>query len=189
MIKSVVITTLSEAKDMPFKPDLQQNLWISAVDPEDEQVVKKLQLRFGKVGMKHFYQIFRDWSDEHKTSYRLKNIEEQGPGERHVNSIISFLEPFVATPHEYNLGVNCYAGISRSTAIGIIAWVMQGKTPEQALNDILDVRSFAWPNLRILRFASKRLGVDIYTVVKTWQDAQNTELITIPPSHDISSIQ
>jgi predicted protein tyrosine phosphatase len=171
MIKSIKITTLSEAKDMPFKSGVEQNLWISAVDPEDEQAVKKMKMRFGKVGMKHFYQIFRDWSDDDASPYIQKNIEEQGPGERHVNSIISFLEPFVATPHEYNLGVNCFAGISRSTAIGIIAWVMQGKTPEQALNDILDVRSFAWPNLRILRFASQRLGVDIYKVVKTWQDA------------------
>lgn len=172
MIKSVIITALSEAKDMPFKTGVQQNLWISAVDPEDEQVVKKLQLRFGKVGMKHFYQIFRDWSEEDASPHIQKNIEEQGPGERHVNSLISFLEPFVTTPHEYNLGVNCYAGISRSTAIGIIAWVMQGKTPGQALNDILDVRSFAWPNLRILRFASQRLGVDIHGVVKAWKEAQ-----------------
>jgi len=171
MIKSIKITTLSEAKDLPFKAGVAQNLWISAVDPEDEQTVKKLCLRFGKIGMKHFYQIFRDWSEEDGSPHIQKNIEEQGPGERHVNNIISFLEPFVATPHEYNLGVNCFAGISRSTAIGIIAWVMQGKTPEQALNDILDVRSFAWPNLRILRFASQRLGVDIYTVVKAWKDA------------------
>jgi len=171
MIKSVIITSLSEAKDMPFKSDLQQNLWISAIDPEDEQVVKKMKMRFGKIGVKYFYQIFRDWSEEDASPHIQKNIEEQGPGERHVNSIISFLEPFVATPHEYDLGVNCYAGISRSTAIGIIAWVMQGKTPEQALNDILDVRSFAWPNLRILRFASQRLGVDIYKVVKAWKDA------------------
>jgi hypothetical protein len=52
---------------------------------------------------------------------------------------------------------------------------MQGKSPQQALNDILDVRIFAWPNLRILRFASKRLDVDIYKVVKTWQDAQLSE--------------
>jgi len=175
MIKSVIITSLSEAKDMPFKSDLQQNLWISAIDPEDEQVVKKMKMRFGKIGVKYFYQIFRDWSEEDASPHIQKNIEEQGPGERHVNSIISFLEPFVATPHEYDLGVNCYAGISRSTAIGIIAWVMQGKTPEQALNDILDVRSFAWPNLRILRFASQRLGVDIYKVVKTWQDASLSE--------------
>jgi predicted protein tyrosine phosphatase len=175
MIKSVIITALNEAKDIPFKAGVKQNLWISAVDPEDEQVVKKLQLRFGKVGMKHFYQIFRDWSEENACPHIQKNIEEQGPGERHVNSIISFLEPFVATPHEYDLGVNCFVGMSRSTAIGIIAWVMQGKTPEQALNDILDVRSFAWPNLRILRFASQRLGVDIYKVVKTWQDATLSE--------------
>jgi predicted protein tyrosine phosphatase len=175
MIKSVIITSLSEAKDMPFKAELQQNLWISAIDPEDEQIVKKMKMRFGKIGVKYFYQLFRDFSDQDDSAYIQERLEAEGPSERHVNNIISFLEPFVASDKEYNLGVNCFAGISRSTAIGIIAWVMQGKSPQQALNDILDVRIFAWPNLRILRFASKRLDVDIYTVVKTWQDAQLSE--------------
>lgn len=164
---------------MPFKSDLQQNLWISAIDPEDEQAVKKMKMRFGKIGVKYFYQLFRDWSDEDDDPFIQKNLEAQGPGERHINSIISFLEPFVASPKEYHLGVNCFAGIARSTAIGIVAWVMQGKTPEEALKAILEVRSYAWPNIRILKFASQRLGVDIYSPVKEWKDAIPAEGIIV----------
>ena len=69
----------------------------------------------------------------------------------------------------YDLGINCFAGVSRSTAIGIIAWFMQGKTPKEALEQILKVRYQAWPNLRILRFASDRLGQDLVQPVKIWK--------------------
>jgi hypothetical protein len=46
---------------------------------------------------------------------------------------------------------------------------MQGKTPQEALDEIIKVRYQAWPNLRILRFASERLGKDLVQPVKTWK--------------------
>jgi len=178
MIKSVKITSLSEAEDMPFKANLEQNLWISAIDPEDEQIVKKLNTRFSVRNIKHFYQLFRDWSDEDQEPYIKQKLETEGPQERHVNNIISFLEPFVISANEYNLGVNCFVGISRSTAIGIIAWVMQGKTAQEALSEILKVRREAWPNLRILQMASIRLGVDLFTPVQEWKKENGSNIIT-----------
>jgi predicted protein tyrosine phosphatase len=78
----------------------------------------------------------------------------------------------------YNLGVNCFAGVSRSTAIGIIAWVMQGKSPQEALDEIIKVRYQAWPNLRILRFASDRLGIDLVQPVKEWKNSSNNGIYT-----------
>ena len=95
-----------------------------------------------------------------------------------INSIISFLQPIVDSDKVYNLGVNCYAGVSRSTAIGIIAWVIQGKSPQEALDEIIKVRSMAWPNLRILKFASERLKIDLATPVKEWKQLNNNGLYT-----------
>lgn len=180
MITSIIITSLSKATSMPYKPDLQQNVWITTVDPEDEKDVKKLNSRFSEKGIKHFPQYFRDWSDEDPEPFIKDRLEIEGPQESHVNNIISFLEPLVASDTHYNLGINCFAGISRSTAIGIIAWVMQGKTVEEALQAVVDVRSVAWPNERMLRFASARLGKNILTPIIDWKQEETKKGLLIP---------
>ena len=180
MIESVIVTDLSKAVDMPFKSELKQNLWLSVVDPEDKNKVDKMRVRFKRKGVSSFAQYFRDWSDEDEETYIKSNINEQGPQEQHINNIISFLVSFVDSPNIYNLGINCFAGVSRSTALSIIVWVMQGKTPQEALRSTLDVRPCAWPNLRMLGFASKRLGVDIFTPVKEWKAELNNSIYTDP---------
>lgn len=169
MIASLIITDLSTAKHLPYKKELAQNLWISALDPEDKPAVSKMSSRFKRAGVKHFSQYFRDWSDEDAEDYIQKRLEIEGPQESHINNIISFLEPFVSSDTLYHLGINCFAGVSRSTAIGIIAWVMQGKSTEEALQAVLEVRPCAWPNLRMLRLASSRLGKNIMTLVADWK--------------------
>lgn len=177
MIASIIITSLRKAEDKPFKPDLEQNVWISAVDPEDKNKINKLRTRLKAKGVVHFAQYFRDFSDEDDETYIKNTIEEEGPREQHINNIISFLDPFVSGATPYHLGVNCFAGIARSTAIGIIAWVMQGLSPEEALKRILAVRAEAWPNLRMLRFASARLGIDILSTVSDWKTKEKNNLI------------
>ena len=169
MINSVTITDLSTAVSTSFKEG-KENVWISAVDEADQKKIRMMKRNFFKRHIPHFAQYFYDWSDEDNDVYIQKHIEEQGPREQHVNNIISFLQPIVESDKVYNLGVNCFAGVSRSTAIGVIAWVMQGKTPSEALNEIIKVRPQAWPNLRILRFASKRLGVDLVEPIKNWKN-------------------
>jgi predicted protein tyrosine phosphatase len=173
MIESIIITSFAEARHKPYKQDLKQDLWITAIDPEDEIKVKKMKFRFAQNSVKHFYQFFRDWSDEDQEPFIKQRLEIEGPKEQHVNNIISFLEPFVADKIEHHLGVNCMAGISRSTAIGVIAWVMQGKTPQEALSEIVKVRKQAWPNLRVLRLASARLGKDLFNPVLEWKQTNS----------------
>jgi predicted protein tyrosine phosphatase len=168
MINSVTITDLSTAVSSSFKL-IEQNAWISTVDEADEKKIRMMRKNFCKKMIPYFAQYFYDWSDEDDDVYIQKNIEEQGPREQHVNNIISFLQSIVESDKVYNLGVNCFAGVSRSTAIGIIAWVMQGKSPQEALEEIIKVRPMAWPNLRILRFASERLKVDLLQPVKDWK--------------------
>ena len=176
MINSVIITDLSTAVSTSFK-ESKQNAWITTVDEADRNKVRMIQRNFAKQHKLHFAQFFYDWSDEDTEPFIQKNIEEQGPREQHVNNIISFLQPIVESNKVYDLGVNCFAGVSRSTAIGIIAWVMQGKTPQEALDEVIKVRHQAWPNLRILRFASTRLNQDLITPVKDWKNF-NGEIYT-----------
>jgi predicted protein tyrosine phosphatase len=168
MINSVTITDLSDAVSASFK-EVEQNAWISTVDEEDRNKIRMMKSNFAKRGTLHFAQYFYDWSDEDNEPYIQKNIEEKGPREQHVNNIISFIEPMVDSSIIYNLGINCFAGVSRSTAVGIIAWVMQGKSPQEALDEIIKIRYQAWPNLRILRFASDILGKDLVQPIKTWK--------------------
>jgi len=96
-------------------------------------------------------------------------LEHEAPQKQHIRNIITFLKPFTQDGKAHCLGVNCFAGISRSTAIGIIALVMSGRTVEEALTEILKVRIEAWPNLRILGFASEILGTDIKTPIADWK--------------------
>lgn len=172
MIESISIMPLSKAVDIPFKQPVEYNLWISVNDPEDTIKVTKLKGRFVKMGIPHFTQFFRDWSDEDPEAFIKSRIDKEGPQVQHINNIISFLEPYVAAEKKYKLGINCFAGISRSTAIGVIAWVMQGLRPMESLVKVLEARPEAWPNLRILKYASVRLGVDIHTAISGWKQLQ-----------------
>jgi predicted protein tyrosine phosphatase len=171
MINSVIITDLHDAVSRSFK-EVKQNAWISTVDEEDKNKIRMMRGNFCKRNIKHFAQYFYDWSDEDEDTFIQKNLEEKGPREQHVNNIISFIESLVDSSAVYDLGVNCFAGVSRSTAIGIVAWVVQGKAPTEALEEIVKVRPQAHPNLRILRFASERLGKDLVSPVKQWKKHQ-----------------
>lgn len=164
-----MITDLSTAVSTSFKEG-RENAWISAVDEGDRNKIRMMKKNFAIRKIPHFAQYFYDWSDEDNDVYIQKHIEKLGPQEQHVNNIISFIEPLVSSSGVYNLGINCFAGVSRSTAIGIIAWVLQGKTTGEALDEILKVRHQAWPNLRILKFASKRLEIDLVEPIKNWKN-------------------
>jgi len=173
MINNIIITDLSTAVSASFK-ERKENAWISVVDETDQKKIRIMKKNFSQRQIPHFVQYFYDWSDEDDDVYIQRHIEELGPREQHVNNIISFLQTIVESDKVYNLGINCFAGVSRSTAIGIIAWVIQGKSPQEALNEIIKVRYQAWPNLRILRFASQRLVKDLMHPVKIWKMQENS---------------
>lgn len=177
MIDTIIITDLSTAVSASFKEG-KQNAWISAVDEADQKKIRMMKTNFSKRQIPHFAQYFYDWSDEDDDVYIQRHLEELGPREQHVNNIISFLQSIVESDKVYDLGINCFAGVSRSTAIGIIAWVMQGKSPQEALEEIIKIRHMAWPNLRILRFASERLGIDLVSPVKEWKNSNNDGIYT-----------
>lgn len=181
MINKIKITNLSEAESYSFnKNNKDYDVWISAVGQEDKKEINRMRKNFQEKNVKFFAQFFADWSDEDGIEWG--HLIQDAPQLHHIQNIITFLKPFTEDDKPHNLGVNCFAGISRSTAIGITALVMSGRTKEQALTEILKGRVEAWPNLRILKFASDILGIDIHGHVADWKKncLVSTEIF-IPP--------
>jgi len=168
MINKIKITNLADAESYSFnKNNREYDVWISAVGEEDRKQINRMRKNFQEKNVKFFHQFFADWSDE--DGIQWGHLKQDAPQLHHIQNIITFLRPFTTNDSPHNLGVNCFAGISRSTAIGLIALVMSGRTPEQALTELLKVRVEAWPNLRILGFASDILGIDILSHVVNWK--------------------
>jgi len=177
MINRIKITNLADAESYSFnKNNTEYDVWISVNGEEDRKQINRMRKNFNEKNVKHFHQFFADWSDDDGIEWG--HLKHEAPELRHIQNIITFLKPFVKDEKPHSLGVNCYAGISRSTAVGIIALVMSGRTVDEALKEILKVRNVAWPNLRILGFASEILGVDIKTYVQNWKK-QSLELTDI----------
>lgn len=180
MINKIKITNLADAESYSFnKNDREFDIWISVIGEEDRKKINRMRKNFKEKNVKFFHQFFADWSDE--DGIQWEHLKEEAPKLQHIQNIISFLKPYADDNIPHVLGVNCYAGISRSTAVGIIALVMSGRTVEDALKEILSVRSVAWPNLRILAFASDILNIDIHGYVSDWRKkCMSSDEIFIP---------
>lgn len=180
MISSIIITDLTKAVSASHRSHPAQNLWITLIDPEECRKVSGMQKRFQERGVVHFIEYFLDLSDEDSGSIYSKReiLDTLGPKKQDVENLIKFLDVYIKKPENFDLGINCMAGVSRSTAAGVIAWVMLGRSPSDALDEILKVRRMAWPNQRILRFASEILGVDIDKPVADWKKQQKGTIIT-----------
>ena len=181
MINKIKITNLADAESYSFnKNNLDYNLWISTVGEEDRKKINRMRRNFQEKNVKFFHQYFADWSDEDGIEWG--HLIQDAPQKQHIQNIISFLKPYAEDNQPHTLGVNCFAGISRSTAIGITALVMSGRSIEQALTEILKVRVVAWPNVRILGFASDILGIDIKSHIVEWKQRcmGNSDLFISP---------
>jgi predicted protein tyrosine phosphatase len=179
MINKIKITNLADAESYSFnKTNTEYNIWISVVGQEDRKQINRMRKNFAEKNVKFFHQFFADWSDEDGLDW--VHLEDQAPQLRHIQNIITFLKPFTEDNKQHNIGVNCYAGISRSTAVGIIALVMSGRSVEEALKEILKIRNIAWPNTRILGFASEILGTDVKSHIVNWKNCSLEEGIWMP---------
>jgi len=181
MIHKLKITDLSDAESYSFNQNVRDyDVWISVVDAADKRKISRMRQNFNKKNVSSFAQFFYDWSDEDGISW--KHLQHEAPQHQHIQNIITFLRPFVEDDKPHKLGVNCFAGISRSTAVGIIALVMSGRTAEDALTEVLSNRPEAWPNIRILTFASEILNKDIKTPVVNWKKSclESNELFVMP---------
>ena len=177
MIAKIKITNLSDAQSYSFnKNNTDYNIWVSAVGEEDRKEINRMRKNFQEKNVKFFHQFFADWSDE--DGMQWDHLKQDAPQKYHIQNIITFLKPFTEDNFPHKLGVNCFAGISRSTAIGIIALVMSGRTVENALTELLKARPEAWPNLRVLRFGSEILNIDLESTVSNWKKNSMDHLYT-----------
>jgi predicted protein tyrosine phosphatase len=178
MISKIKVTNLAEAEHYSFGTSKEWDVWISVIGSEDRKKINRMHKNFAEKDIKFFHQFFADWSDE--DGFQWKHLEHQAPQKRHVQNIVTFLKPFAEDNKSHALGVNCYAGISRSTAVGLIALVMSGRTIEKALGEVLKQRPVAWPNIRILKFASEILNCNIHDHVIEWKNSSIESLWTPP---------
>jgi len=181
MLSKIFITDLAETRKISEdqKPTFC-NAWISIVDPEDENDIKQIEKNFKKQNILYYYDFFYDISDEGINAYIPKKWLKRMPEKKHLIPLISFIQKLITDEKDYYLGINCYAGISRSSAIAVTALFLAGKFPQKALDYVLSARPIAWPNSRILRLISEILKKpELYETFKKWKESQK-EKIYIP---------
>jgi len=92
----------------------------------------------------------------------VHDIVEPKPGEispqtGHIEALIKFLDSWDS---EVPLLVHCLAGVSRSTAVGLIAHTLKTGDPMKSAEALRKASPYAWPNRRILALADSILGLD-----------------------------
>lgn len=174
MINEIKITNLSDAESYSYNPNTKYDVWITAVDKQDGKKTSRMKRNFALKNTAYYAQHFYDWSDE--DGIQWKNLEFDAPQKNHIENFIAFLRPFINDNKVHNLGINCFAGISRSSALALIALVMSGKTINEALDYVLSIRPEAWPNIRMLKFASEILNKDLKTHVVQWKQKASQQI-------------
>lgn len=167
MIKDIIIKDVYETSNISLTDNIKQNVWLSILDPEDINTLIRLENNFKKRGLEYFSQCYYDWSEE--TPISKYHNTNHIPQKKDIVKLINFLKQLVDSDKEYSLGINCHAGMCRSTAAGVIAWCLQGLNSKDALQRIVQVRPIAWPNNRMLKFAQDILENDIYDYVQDWK--------------------
>ena len=92
----------------------------------------------------------------------LHDIVKPNPGDvlperSHISDLIAFLRTWDG---EEPLLIHCLAGVSRSTAAGLIAHVLQTGDPRKSAAALRRASPYAWPNRRIVALADSILGFD-----------------------------
>ena len=163
-IETITITDVQDAKKCAGGyGDYNYTSWISMLDVEDERDMYNIHRKFTQRGIPHFYRYFRDADDT------CPYAESEGPQLEDIQYIINFLTGLKNQDKNHHLGINCFAGVSRSVACGVVAWVIQGYSEEVALEKVLAVRSCGWPNERILRLFDEITGKNTRKVVSEWK--------------------
>ena len=92
----------------------------------------------------------------------VNDIVDPRPGEvqpqaNHVEELITFLRTWDG---EAPLLTHCHAGISRSSAVALIAHVLQTGNPAKSVKALRNASSYASPNRRIVALADSIMGFD-----------------------------
>lgn len=172
MIESITIFDLDTAQAVTGGYDHTFTAWLSAADPTNKAQLGIISSRLIKRNIPHFVRYFLDQDDS------AQNVEFEGPTEQDIMYYTAALSRLHKEPTKHRVAINCSAGISRSTALGIIGWMVAGFAPEIALDKILKARKYAWPNTRILRLYDKQFGTQSSNCINKWKETTLGKLVT-----------
>lgn len=94
-----------------------------------------------------------------------------------LNDVLEIME-FTSMIDEGNVLVSCHGGVCRSTAIGWLILIQHGMTFEAAMNVIQQTSPNAWPNIRIVNFGDRILGLGGRAVnwMHNWRNENESRL-------------
>jgi predicted protein tyrosine phosphatase len=124
---------------------------LSILDPETPEPDA-----FGAFGAHAKLELrFHDVIEENVAGY-------DSPQPHHIEALLEFGRDLLSQPPgEAHLLVHCHMGISRSTAAALL--LLAEATPDrparEMMAEIAEVRSKAWPNLRMIEIGDRMLGL------------------------------
>ncbi len=109
-------------------------------------------------------EAFGTYGAHQRLELRFNDIIEETPGEiapqpEHVRRLLDFGRGLLAEPDPHLL-VHCHAGVSRSSAamLLMLAQAQPDREASALAAELLQIRSKAWPNLRMVEFGDAQLG-------------------------------
>ncbi len=99
---------------------------------------------------------FHDVIEEHVPGY-------DSPQPHHIEALLAFGRDIMLEPNGHaHLLVHCHMGISRSTAAAalLLAEASPDRSPTEIMAEVAQVRSKAWPNLRMIEIGDAMLGLN-----------------------------
>lgn len=130
---------------------------------------------------------FGAFGGHERLELRFNDVIEEAAGSEppqpeHVAALLAFGRDLLAEPREdAHLLVHCHAGISRSTASMtlMLAQALPERPAAEIVEEVLRIRSKAWPNLRIIEIGDAMLGRG-GTLVEAVSEAYRRQLVRRP---------
>ena len=167
MIGKIKIADFEIAKQITLDPYSNFNTIVSVLDPmSDEELFgyhNKLNSIY-KDKYKYLYRFFYDFDDDDTPPHG--DMEIFGPS---INDAQFFIEEFTKLIEDnniYNVLIHCFAGESRSTALGFLLLKLQKLDNWLAWEKLLKIRLCAEPNTRFLKHCDVILGTDMESFIK-----------------------
>ena len=111
--------------------------------------------------------IFRSFAPHERLDLRFHDIIDEhagmvAPNGEDIERLLKFGRSMLDSRSTGRLLVHCHAGLSRSTAAAVLllAQAQPDRGPEAAVNEMLQLRPRAWPNLRMIELGDESLGCE-----------------------------
>jgi len=150
MIKNVAIYSQNELDRICKKQKMPDSVLISIGNPrsglfrkEDEKIHKKIKKAFSKILRLEFH-------DAYEGDKLPNNKLKKPPVKKDLLKAIKFYEE--NKNHYSTLVIHCWAGTSRSTAIGVCILYLLKRDEDEVINILKEIRPYALPHMKILEY-------------------------------------